>query len=220
VLRAFSGGKPCSAQQWRNILSLGIHGERADPAKHTATTEAVERMRILVFDCMKNAGVVVHSLTRPPPMVDLHSQVTDVRKARRIIWELCELSFRWELQAVDRCLYDKRRFSPIQRQQMLLDCFAHEDSNIASVSVSLARTGLGSPLFKDRFPYLQALWRLLDCWPREKPASWGRLPESSNYNAQAVTWERELTHYYAQTFFQHFARPAILPHTLNEDDLI
>ena len=220
MLRAFGkDAKPCSPQEWRVILSLGILLANSEPSKNTASFAEVKKVRDLIGECLQAAGMVERSLTRPPPETDVRSQVINTRKARVMIWELCEMNFRWELQALDRRLYNKSKFTPLSRQDMLLDCFSTKYRSIACIDVSRARNGLASPQFKDRLPFLQALWRLMDGWPGRKPSFWSHRAQDAVLHPQDNQWERDLVRYYTQTFFDHFSRPAILPHTLSQSDL-
>jgi hypothetical protein len=187
----------------------------------TVTEEALQQVRLLIGDCLNAAGLVEHSLAAPPlEQSDLESQMVDDRKARLVIWELSEYNFRWELQALNRRLYDRKRFNPLERQEMLLHCFSSLYDGIAGIHFSLARTGLAAPRFADRLPYLQALWMLMDVWPLEKPKSWLFCPKNPVFSPEGDKWERELVRFYAQTFFDHFGRPAVLPLTLSTEDFL
>lgn len=166
MLRIYSkSAKPCTSQEWRDILSLGILTSRArNGGKDTATARGVEQVRSLIGDCIKAADLPEHCLSKTLPQGELQSLTVDIRRGRIMIWELCEFNFRWELQALDRRLYDRERYHPLQRQQMLIHCFSVKYPGITSVHVSLAATGLASPTFAGRFPYLQAFWTLMDDW--------------------------------------------------------
>ena len=178
------------------------------------------KARDLIGDCLKAAGLVEKSLATPNlPREELETQTINVQEGRVLIWELCELNFRWELQALDRQLYDKKHFGRLERQAMLLRCFSTKFEGITSVHPELARTGLASPTFMERLPYLQALWQLMDNWRVPKPASWNSCPQNPTTALHGEQWERDMIQFYAQTFFDHFARPAVLPMTLNTDDL-
>jgi hypothetical protein len=218
-LRTFSASAtPCSPQEWRDILSLGFMRDD-ELGKITASANALERVRSLIGDCLKAAGLVEHSLSRPPPPVVIDTQVVDIRRARVLLWELCELNFRWELRALDSRLYNKGYFTPLQRHQMLMDCFPHKYNSLMSAHPSLARSGMAFPSFADRLPYIQALWRLMTGWPGPKPSSFFIVPHAHAVSPNAERWERDLVRYYAQTFFDNFFRPPILPHTLGIEDI-
>lgn len=214
-----SSATPCSSQEWRDILSLGIlTSHNNDTGKLSVTAKAVENVRVLIGDCLKVAGMVEHSLSNPVPQNELESQVVDMREGRQLIWELSELNFRWELQALDRRLYDRKLFSKLERQKMLMRCFPEEVVTISNTHPSHARTGLASPAFSDRLPFLQSLWSLMESWPIPKPSSWNQCPVNPTISPEGDRWEYDLARFYAQTFFEHFSRPAILPHTLSSED--
>jgi hypothetical protein len=83
-----------------------------------------------------------------------------------------------------------------------------------SVRRELSADGFASPTFQKRFPYLQSFWTLMDAWPGPKPASWKECPTHPSVTASGDQWERNLVGYYAQTFYDHFGRPPILPRYL------
>jgi hypothetical protein len=220
LLRTYSPtASPLSPQEWRDILSLGFLKEQSGQDKVSVTGNAVEKVRGLIGDCLKAAGVVERSLTRPRPQCAIGEQVVDLQRARVILWELCELNFRWELRALDRRLYNKPSNNPLNRHHMLMECFAYDLYSIASVRPSKARSGLASPSFADRLPYLQALWRLMSDWPGDKPSNWFSVPCVPTVTPENERWERVVAQFYAQTFFDHFHRPPILPHTLGTNNI-
>jgi hypothetical protein len=213
LLRIFSSrATPCTPQEWRNILSLGIIPSKS--TNHTVTSEAIEKVRNLIGDCLTAAGVSERSLAMPlRGDEELELLRVDPRRGQVLIWELCELNFRWELQALDRRLVKIDGNERLRRQHMLLRCFSIDYDCITSVNESLAQTGLAAPTFTKRFPYIQALSALMHDWPLPKPSSWSSCPNPV-VSPIGDKWEKDVVRFYAQTFYDYFGRPAVLPRTL------
>jgi len=219
ILRTFrASSTPVSPQGWRDILSIGfVHS--GDPNRSTRNAAALEKVRGIIGECLKAAGIETCSLTRPSPRSALDEQKVDPRLGRIRIWELCEFNFRWELRALDCRLYDRKSFNALHRQQMLLDCFVTQDNSLANIHFSRARSGLASPKTEERLRFMEALWRLMSDWPGEKPRLWHYFPRDYTASLESEDWERVVTAYYAQTFYEQFYRPPILPHTLHAEDI-
>jgi hypothetical protein len=214
IMRAFSlVPRPCTPQEWREILSLGIIKTNTNPS--TATSNAIEKARKLIGECLDGAGITVHSLKMPMRGdEELQSLRFDRKRGQELIWELCEFNFRWELFSLDFRLTRPEGKECLRRNQMLLRCFSMDFECLTSVDPSHASSGMAAPTFTERFPYLQAFWALMDSWPIPKPHSWNSCPNPV-LSPLSDRWERDVIYFYAQTFFDHFHRPAILPRTLH-----
>ena len=222
MLRMYTGNSgPCSPQDWRMILSLGIllSGNKGDDGKRTFNTMKRDEVRLLIGDCLKAAGMVEHALAVVLPEIELKNQTVHPRHVRRTTWELCELNFRWELRALDRRLVKRNDSNTLQREEMILRCFSLQYSSLSSVHPSLARSGIASPVFLDRLPYLRALWSVMNDWDLPKPLSWNDVPCGTTHDHDKQRWECQLAQFYAQTFYFNFDRPATLPYTLTVDDI-
>lgn len=219
TLRTYrSSSQPLSPQEWRDVLSIGFM--TADKGNMTKSANALSKARKLIGDCLNDAGIEERSLARPPPRGPLDQQAADPRLGRILIWKLCELNFRWELRALDCRLYDRSMFRPVQRQQMLLDCFVTMHNSLSDLDISNARSGLASSSAEERLRYIEALWRLMSDWHGVKPPGWYQRPMTYVKSPETDQWERVVTSFYAQTFFEYFYRPAILPCTLYETDIL
>jgi hypothetical protein len=101
--------------------------------------------------------------------------VLNVKHGRALIWQLCELNFRWEIMSLDTelSLYDPNKQSEqvhgkqyaysawqLSRQAMLMRCFV--SSSLFSVHKDDARSGLAAPEWKNRLQFLKHLWQLMD----------------------------------------------------------
>jgi hypothetical protein len=211
MLRASSShAKPCLPQEWRNILSLPFVAPKEDA--NSATSESFAKVRELIGECLSTAGLSVRSLAftlEEGECVD--GLQVDVQRAKVLLWELSELNFRWELRALDRRLLPGSE--PLQRLKLLTHCFPQGEEGLISIDSCRATIGLADPTFAGRLPYLQSLWTVMDDWPVSKPSSWKVCPAPAA-SPSGDKWERDVTQFYAQTFFDYFGRPAILPRSL------
>ena len=215
LIRAFSKfARPCTPQEWRDILSLGLLSATS-PETTIYTSQAVEHVRSLIGECLTAPGISVQALSKPLRKDQLQELRFDARRGQVLIWELCELNFRWELQALDRRL-SKDVTRRLHRQELLMRCFAVRHNCITSIHSPLAASGLAAKTFRERHPFLQAFWGLMNDWPLAKPSTWFDRPLSPVECPASDRWERDLVTFYVQTFYDHFGRPAVLPRTLVE----
>ncbi|PBK59476.1 hypothetical protein ARMSODRAFT_1027423 [Armillaria solidipes] len=101
-----SDAVPLRPQQWQDVLALSLkHADgnasssKSTPSPSIKAFEAAEKMLGL---CMQGQGVQVQ-LVPPPPSSD--EQPFNVLHGRQLIWELCELNFRYELLALDHRVF-------------------------------------------------------------------------------------------------------------------
>ncbi|KAK0188739.1 hypothetical protein F5146DRAFT_1140286 [Armillaria mellea] len=94
---------PLHPQQWRNLLALALKcadGPSSSRSKNSSSVKGFEAVEAMLGSWMHNQGVLVQ-LVLPPSSDD---QPFDVHHGRRLIWELCELNFCYELLALDNCV--------------------------------------------------------------------------------------------------------------------
>ncbi|KIJ58686.1 hypothetical protein HYDPIDRAFT_33928, partial [Hydnomerulius pinastri MD-312] len=132
-----------------------------------------------------------------------------------ILWELSELSFRYDLLALDHHLVPERwRDAPAEREELWRAVFPSEiigDMWDAPLPTSNAGVFQGGNLRDmDYIRYLNAFTRLVSAWPGAQPhykipltASFG---DSTLWNASA-----ELILFYIKTFFTYTGRAPVVP---------
>lgn len=151
------------------------------------------------------------------------------------VWQLCELNFRCKLlrlhQHFSRWPFFPSREIPINP----IDLAAHAnelsshlskvvysgeygDKGYLEVDIASARKGLADPDWKKRKAHLLAFQQLMSRWPTEKPPHFFDSNEDENPQ-QPTEWERALVKYDVQSWFDYSGRPAVLPRTLEEDEI-
>ena len=203
-----------SNQQWRTIL-----GGRQPSDKTRAGSSRISLNELLSPESVE-AGV---DLSR---MYEVPVRQYSIREAQRMLWELSELSFRYELVMLDRravmggvfedTVYKDSLLSPLIRETDILWCFPFgpsEPHHLAYVSVDHASRGLASPAIRDRFPYLTALRRVMHDWAgyEKHHLGWLEEPTQDAPDIELYHYEQTIAHFYTQMFFHHFGRAAIVP---------
>jgi hypothetical protein len=202
------------SQQWRTLL-----GARPSSDK---TRSGASRMSLndLLSGDAADAGVDLSRIHEAP--VNQYS----VSEAQRILWELSELGFRYELVMLDRraiqprVIEDQRYkdflLSPLTRESVILRCFPFgpsEPRHLAYAPIHHASRGLASPAVRDRLPYLTALRHVMGEWDGYEKTELGRLqtPTQNSRESDLYYYEESIAQFYVQMFFRFFGRAAIVP---------
>ncbi|KAF4584825.1 hypothetical protein EYR40_001640 [Pleurotus pulmonarius] len=143
------------------------------------------------------------------------------RVVERIMYEINEISFRWEFSMLDRKMVN-RKVSTLAHEDRLARCFPSSTfkgeggADHTSVKYTTAWSGLSSPDPNTRRPYILALCRVIADWHRYPDAIKVALrsPESE-IDFQAL--EKECASYYCKSFFYYFARAPSVPHRTSID---
>jgi hypothetical protein len=146
--------------------------------------------------------------------------LSDSKYVKEIIWELYELNFRFEFQALDAKYHresaDEGGNSFTTEVQ---ECFPDTRSvgRRSEVDLANADRGLAARKVTDRAPYFLKMCKLFKDWPggsrAEKILSGrGELEQFSEFELEEL--ERWAARFYCQTFYENFGRPPILPHAL------
>ncbi|KAG1887860.1 hypothetical protein F4604DRAFT_1570876 [Suillus subluteus] len=219
-----------SPQLWRNFLgsrlttqSQGAAPKGKDPEKKgpTAAEKRKAVMRDLFGDDVletqgdlfaregsvefRGEQVLVASLANPPR-----------RLTQRITWELFELGFRYELRDLDRYLAHKRwADDPIGREQLLHSIFPGEAGLVMwSEQFPEDNYGMWNNTLIGLLPYLEKFRELICAWDDAPPLL--VVPLTPDSFTDTKCWEvmHTVTTFYVQTFFRHFGRPPIVPHSI------
>lgn len=136
-----------------------------------------------------------------------------------IIWELCELNFRFELLALDRVLRPDLwvpENAAIREEEVQQVFFG--DSVLLN-SIPERNCGLAATFWTERIPFVTALRNIMKDWYAQDTRSqtrrlWSRFiptPSTPCGEQELEKLESELAKLYCQTFFENFARAAICP---------
>jgi hypothetical protein len=132
-----------------------------------------------------------------------------------ILWELAELNFRFELQALDaRATAAESRSD---RQLLVTACFPYGESGTATLLVAdlgAANHGLASQNWEEKAPYLQALRQLMATWRGEIPPI--IRTEKYRWSKQEIEdLEIAIANFYVRSFFNYFHRAPVVPRGLS-----
>ncbi|KAF9066105.1 hypothetical protein BDP27DRAFT_1424244 [Rhodocollybia butyracea] len=144
----------------------------------------------------------------------LSSGLPDAKIAKAIVWELCKLNFRHELEALDGIL-DKSRMTWTDRHALLNECWVGSGNK---VDIAAASKGLGASCVMDRLPFLQTLHKVMRTWEGVKPVELlDQFPEESsahNYRGLVERVEFNVALFYCESFLNVYGRAASIPHHL------
>lgn len=142
------------------------------------------------------------------------------RMGEEMLWELCELNFRFELRALDvrakREVY-READTTEQAEMAIMKCFpAATGGSPLAVSFETAHQGLAACSVRERAPYFQAIRDVMLKWKggeetlRPLTVSWEQATD-----VKLASLEKHVALFYVQSFFDHFARAAVIPHRLD-----
>jgi hypothetical protein len=129
-----------------------------------------------------------------------------------ILWELAELSFRFELLALDGRVTTS---TGDDRQELISACFpGGASASLLVADLGAANHGLGNLYWEPRSVYLHALKKVMTTWKGEVPPI--ILAKKMKWTEREIEdLEGEITHFYVKTFYDHFGRAPITPRRLS-----
>ncbi|KAG1725967.1 hypothetical protein EDB19DRAFT_1914818 [Suillus lakei] len=215
-------------QLWRDFLGSvpsiqpqSSKGKEPDGKSLTATEKGKRAMWDLFGDDLLETqgdifspeGVVefrgeqvsIASLVAPPSLL-----------VQKITWELFELGFRYELRDLDRYLARGCwNNDAVGREQLLHSIFPGEAGLVMWSELFLSENyGLWNNTLVGCLPYLESFRSLLCAWDDVPPCL--LTPLTADNFTDTYCWEvrHVAATFYVQTFFNHFGRPPIVPHSL------
>lgn len=221
-----SSASTFSNKFWRPLLNLPLdHNPTAPPKRDISQkTSLSQKQHHIVYTLLESCFNTDEEVTlNSGPLLDINWQgqtlsstgVPPVQVAQEILWELYELNFRFEFKALDR-----RAHIPVgevdgpSRDQLILACFPGRTS-LAVAPINSAREGLGATDWRDRRCSIIAMRTVMQTWSGFNGAQFHitkRIDDLSEREFREVEWA--VAQFYTQSFFDHFARTAIVPHTL------
>ncbi|KIM34888.1 hypothetical protein M413DRAFT_32942 [Hebeloma cylindrosporum] len=209
---------------WRPLLNLPLNHNPVAPPRLSDKTSLSQKKNDIVYTLLETCFAADDDLTfNPAQMLDifwqgqpvLSTSVPPVDVAQEILWELYELNFRFEFLALDR-----RAHIPVgqvdgtSREQLVLACFPGRRS-LAVAPINSAREGFGAADWRDRRSSIVAMRMVMKTWrgfTGDQCHLTKGVEELSYTEFCDVKWA--VAHFYTQSFFDHFGRAAIVPHTL------
>ncbi|KAJ8091180.1 hypothetical protein PM082_004156 [Marasmius tenuissimus] len=231
VLRIRHSMEPCTAssawppKQWRILLGT-TDDHTPKEGSQMATSRAV--VRELLGQCLDFYGLTIEDsdsefFTWDGSRFSI-DQLSDPRLVKQIVWELYELNFRFEFQALDRkcrgVVYpacgvgDASSFNPV-----IQACSADPSLNPSQVSIGKANCGLAAAEIRHRGSYFRQMCQIIKDWGPGGAAAEtflaGKEKLKHYTDDELIAMERWATRFYCQTFYEKFGRPPILPHRLD-----
>jgi hypothetical protein len=149
--------------------------------------------------------ILIASLSNPPPHL-----------TRAILWEIYEISWRYELCALDQAIQPQLWGEHCMEHLSLMHAIFPGSSGLVLWSEALlskpGNLGL-TDSFTNNVHVLRSFCVLLSTWPGAHP-SFSYIPSFSEESKQAEAYVivSRACDFYVQTFFDHFGRPPLLPH--------
>jgi len=228
------GVKPLSPSMWRDCLFYGLATGLSTIRYDSKEFDKIRKTALALGCDLDKSGQIVLPGRMPAADVVGDKGVMkwkglEVRlKAdgtmedglvKEMLWELFEMSFRVELQALDKELMKATDLDNIlDRQDMVRNCFAGREGAefvLYPPTIPEENVGMASDLLEDRRPYIIALARLMHDWPVRKPNGWQELaPFRKLSMAQVENLELLVTRLYCQTFYDVRRRAPLTPHKI------
>lgn len=191
---------PLSNQQWRDFLLDGL----LSLSRESKLVRRREEVRSMFAGALEELKIDFHA---PSSDFSRDMRLSDMQ---RVLWELTELNFRFELLALDKRASSCNRDED-ERQAMVLKCFP--DNDLLLVNTGLANVGLQSLDYRVRLPYLLGLKALLRDWDGLKPTPLV-LPDFPSHDfteLEVRQLEDSIARFYTQSFYHFFGRAATVP---------
>ncbi|TFK59435.1 hypothetical protein BDN72DRAFT_780752, partial [Pluteus cervinus] len=215
-----SNATPMPARVWKDFLTVNFL--ESNPNKKSTDTPAVSRSaRTLAYaqdfyqSLLNEDGVRVTNASRPSLPSTWRGKPFDTlvnSDFQEILWEINELSFRFEFMALDSRLSSDAD-KPFH-QVDVDECFPTvESGSLLVVDVTNANSGIASNILDQRGRALLAIRTVMQKWD-------GRPLPPLIASTHAVAWdnidslEREIAVFYTQSFFNYFHRAPIIPRWL------
>ena len=143
----------------------------------------------------------------------------DDQVVREMLWELYELSFRLELQALDQKLSKADGVDEVLgRQAMVNMCFAGGRSAnfmFYPPEIPVANAGLVSDELEERGPFIVSLARVMLRWQVPIPTTIQELASATNIGKEDLArLEMAVAGFYCQMFYDVRGRAPLKPHRI------
>ncbi|KAL0567213.1 hypothetical protein V5O48_014787 [Marasmius crinis-equi] len=224
--RVGEGGEvpiPLKTSVWRKVLSVPFHGIYTKPEPDNKMKqardhfEATEWLQKLFQKYASGVDVAVSKEATVDPIV-----------ARKLVFELCNVNFRYQLMGLDKML-DRSASPPVgttgpdllvwraqhrrYRLQLIEQVLGGGYGDPFEVSEMPGNVGIACERWSERFEALRAFWQLMSTWPGQKHGLWdrGRDLNLAHMPAEGEQWEALLVKFYVQTYYNTLNFPPILP---------
>ena len=196
------------SQWWRDLLWGPDHHKSTLPTRATQRWQRIKDQFGHIFreqDWNRHGGYA-----------DWHGRI--VKKVTesmmpRLLWELSECSFRYDLLALDRILVPHRDDPAyeVEREELLARVFPDKSAR-APAKLPRGPVGLASGMTFCRVNQLEALRRVIYRWPLPGCNPPSEEISISTPEADVIECERRLVSIYVNTFFTYSGRAPSIPY--------
>ncbi|TFK61643.1 hypothetical protein BDN72DRAFT_903934 [Pluteus cervinus] len=230
-----------SAKVWKGLLSLNFELPGPAKAKKEAsktgrmtktqrTVDAAEQFLQVCIDAVNSTSTMSSSLsistsnTIPITWNGKPFNLLTEADHQEILWELCELNFRYELVALDARAFDTARpltgsstAKPKSHQDLINDCFPNLNTtpSLFLFDLSSANRGIASHDPEERHRYVIALKTLMNTWVGPHPASFDDHQMAWTSPTEITKLEKDVAQFYCRSFVKFFRRAPITPHRIS-----
>ncbi|KAK0506564.1 hypothetical protein EDD18DRAFT_1342954 [Armillaria luteobubalina] len=144
---------------------------------------------------------------------DKDSSSLSLEDIHEILWELAEVNFCIEFQALDRKLCGNES---ICHQMLIGQCFPNGKANMLHrVPLGSANYGLAHSNWLEHAPYIFTMRRCMQQWNNcPSPLSPSSNQKGGYSESEVEVIEQEMAYFYAESFFMNFGQELIFPRNL------
>jgi hypothetical protein len=202
VFSSSSSALPLSIQEWKDFLI----GDIVSKGSASRVNHAQEQARHLIGSALEETDIEINPLpfnSTAPPLED--------SEAQKVLWEVMELNFRFELLALDKQASSSKHKDD-GHQELITNCF--KERSLLTANAEHANVGLGSCNWKKKLSLLLRFRTLMQDWMGMKPTPLllDDLPSIDDYSEiDVLQLEDAMARFYTQSFFHFFGRAATIP---------
>ena len=200
------GPQLLSAQEWRDVLEglLTKHGHQNSRSyRRSGALEDYIRPALEACNISSLQGL---------PMPDHLVPEISLAQTWETVWQVAEVSFRYEFCSLDRRASGKDRFDDVKQ------CWAGR--MLVGVPLEMGKLGWASTALEERHRYVKRTANLMLAWTTKTP-----LPHIIRHAADRHHWppaqmeelETAVCCHYTQAFWEYFGRAAVVPMRLDHD---
>ena len=203
---------PSPNSLWCNLLAFELIGKNKAGSSSTKSSKLWETAQQFMNDSLMADGVEFAESNGGQLMWNggIITSFSDCEH-EEILWELAELSFRFELLALDARVTTSTNDD---RQELIRACFlGGASASLLVADLGTANHGLRNAHWEPRAVYLHAL-KVMTTWKGEVPPI--ILAEKVRWTEREIEdLEGEITRFYVKSFYDHFGRAPITPRRLS-----
>ena len=163
-----STASPSPNSLWRNLLAFELIGEKKVGSSSTKSSKLWETAQQFMDDSLMADGVDFAE-SNGSQLIWNSSIINSLGNHEReeILWELAELSFRFELLALDARVTTS---TSNDRQKLIRACFpGGASASLLVADLGTANHGLGNVYWEPRSVYLHVLKKVMTTWKGKVP---------------------------------------------------